>query len=509
MPPMTATTPPRISLCRINKTIGQHRILRDVSLDVHSGEIHVLVGANGAGKSTLIRILSGADGEFEGEILRDGQRLTLRGPRAGRRAGIHVIYQELSLVNCLSAVDNWVLAEERGAFSWLSRDQARNRVREHCQRFGLKLDLEIPVERLTLSERQLLEIARALSEQAQVLVLDEPTSALSETEATRLLTQLERLRQTGAAILYVSHRMEEIYQIADRITVLRDGVRVVTSQARELPRTELVAAMVGETAAHPDGATHREDAPSTPTRAAHLRVQGLCAPGRPALRGIDFEAHPGEIFGVCGLRGSGAGELLEVLGGARRRSSGTVEYDNMKLAFETSRAAFSSGVALLPPDRKQSVFPALNLLWNASLSALERYSVLGVLARRRCRQDVSRLAETMALGQYSLDAEAGSLSGGNQQKLALLRCLLVKPKVLLLSEPTRGVDIAAKEMLHEWMKKIAGQGLTVIVQSSELDELVALCEQVLVLGQGRRVATLRRAELSRQSLLAAMMGSAA
>jgi ribose transport system ATP-binding protein len=503
----TSATPSRISLCRINKTIGQHRILRDVSLDVEAGEIHVLVGANGAGKSTLIRILSGADRDFEGEILQDGQRLVLGGPREGRKAGIYVIYQELSLVNCLSAVDNWVLAEERGAFSWLSRDQARSRVREHCERFGLKIDLEIPVERLTLSERQLLEIARALSEQAQVLVLDEPTSALSETEASRLLTQLERLRKAGAAILYVSHRMEEIYQIADRITVLRDGVRVVTSKASELPPADLVVAMVGETNSLTDGATHRNEPQPAPTRKAHLRVEALCAPGSPALHDIAFEASAGEIFGVCGLRGSGAGELLEVLGGARKRSSGSVECDGVKFTFSTSRAAFSCGVAFLPPDRKQSVFPALSLLWNGCLSALGRYSQLGVLQRRRCREDVSRLAEAMALGEYSLDAEAGSLSGGNQQKVALLRCLLGRPKVLLLSEPTRGVDIAAKELLHEWIRKLAGLGLTVVVQSSELDELVALCENVLVLSQGRAVTTLPRAELRRQNLLTAMMGS--
>ncbi len=508
MSPITSTSP-RISLRRINKAIGQHRILRDVSLDVEPGEIHVLVGANGAGKSTLIRILSGADSEFQGEILRDGQPLILRGPRDARRSGIHVIYQELSLVNCLSAVDNWVLAEERGTFSWLSRNRARKSVREHCERFGVNVDVETPLERLTLSERQLLEIARALSEQAQILVLDEPTSALSETEATRLLAQLGHLRDAGTAILYVSHRMEEIYQIADRITVLRDGVRVVTSTPSELPRADLVVAMVGETAAHPAGAPPWVEAQTAPQSAAHLRVKALCAPGSPALHDIAFEANPGEILGVCGLRGSGAGELLEVLGGARIRSSGTVECGHVAVSFSDSRAAFAGGFAFLPPDRKQSVFPALSLLWNGCLSALGRYSRLGVLDRHRCHKGVARLAETMSLGQYSLDAEAASLSGGNQQKLALLRCLLAEPKVLLLSEPTRGVDIAAKEMLHEWIRILAGRGLTVVLQSSELDELVLMCQRVLVLSQGRAVATLQRAELSRKSLLAAMMGNAA
>lgn len=507
MPSTIAATPPRISLRHIEKTIGQHRILSDVSLELNAGEIHVLVGANGAGKSTLIRILSGADSEFQGDVLLNGQRLALGGPRAARRAGIHVIYQELSLVNSLSAVDNWVLAEERRAFGWLSRDLARQTVRAHCARLGLEIDLEIPIERLTLSERQLLEIARAMSEQAQVLVLDEPTSALSEAEATRLLAQLERLREANTAILYVSHRMEEIYQIADRITVLRDGVLVVTSHARDLSRSSMVAAMVGETT----GLFAASRAPKEPvpaqTSGATLRVRSLGVPGPPALHDVAFEAFPGEVLGVCGLSGSGSGELLEVLGGARKRSSGTVEFGKVRLALSTPRAAFAAGIALLPSDRKQSVFPALSLLWNGCLSALGRYSKLGVLDRRCCRREVAREAESITLGGYSLDAEARSLSGGNQQKLALLRCLMACPKVLLLSEPTRGVDIGAKQMLHAWIRHLAEQGLTVILQSSELDELVALCQRVLVLRQGRMVTTLSRTELSRQRLLAAMMGN--
>jgi ribose transport system ATP-binding protein len=500
-------TPPRFSLRRINKTIGSHRILRDVSLDLQAGEIHVIVGENGAGKSTLIRILSGADADFEGELWRDGKRLILRGPREGQRAGIHVIYQELSLVDCLSAVDNWVLAEERGALGWLSRVTARKSALEHCQRFGLEIDVDVPIECLSLSERQLIEIARALSKRAHLLVLDEPTSALSETEAVRLLTQLERLRQTGTAILYVSHRMEEIYQIADRITVLRDGVLVVTCQASDLARSELIRAMVGEAAAPPDRAAGQGATLPTVAGTSRLTVRNLCAQGSPRLHDISFEARPGEIFGVCGLGGSGAGELLQVLGGARARSSGLVEWGGVARSFATSEQAFTAGFAFLPADRKLSVFPALSLLWNASLSALGRYCRLGVIERGRCRRDVTRMAETMALAQHCLDDEAGSLSGGNQQKLALLRCLLAKPNLLLLAEPTRGVDVTAKDALHRLIREIAGQGLTVVLQSSELDELIAMCGRVLVLHQGRSVVTLERAELSRARLLAAMMGN--
>ena len=496
----------RCSLSGITKIIGTHRILTEVSLELRGREVHVLVGANGAGKSTLIRILSGADTDFRGTVWFNGQKLHLRNPREGRRAGIHVIYQELSLVGSLSATDNWLLSESRGGLSWLSRTRTRARVLEQCQRFELALDVDCPVERLTLGERQLLEIARATSEPSQVLVLDEPTSALSETEATRLLGHLDRLRQQGTAILYVSHRMEEIYEIADRISVLRDGVLVLTRLARDLPREELIAAMVGHAAPSepqlPVAATESSASPAT----SRLSVRSLSTSDRPRLHEISFEVPPREIFGVCGLEGSGASELLQVIGGARRRAAGTIEWHGAEVSFATPRQAFLSRFAYLPRDRGESVLPAMTLLDNGSLSALDRLSTRGVVRRKRCRDAVAGLARAMALDAYSLDSQAGHLSGGNQQKLALLRCLLSEPQVLLLDEPTRGVDVAAKEAIHLWIRRVAAEGLTVILHSSELDELLALCGRVLALHLGRAVALLPRADLDRTRLLSAMMG---
>ncbi|HEY5958213.1 MAG TPA: sugar ABC transporter ATP-binding protein [Polyangiaceae bacterium] len=499
-----------VSLRRINKRIGNHFILRDVSLELAAGEVHVLVGANGAGKSTLIRILTGADVEFEGELFRDGRALTLRNPQEARRAGIHVIHQELSLVNCLSAVDNWVLFEERPALSWLSRGRARMNVQKQCERLGLRIDVTLPVERLSLSERQLLEIARALSGLACVLVLDEPTSALSEREAERLLEQLQRLRESGASILYVSHRLEEIYKIADRISVLRDGQLVATRLAKEFPRHDLMEVMTGSSfvqqSAAEQGPNSVDPQPAIVPTASRLCVRNLYLDSNPALRDISFDARRGEVLGVCGLRGSGDSELLEVLGGAIAFSRGSVALNGAQVKLSNPQQAFAAGVAYLAADRNSSVFSGMSIVWNGCMSTLGRYSRLGILNGKRCRRDVSKLANSLALGQYSLETEVGCLSGGNQQKVALLRCMLAMPQVLLLSEPTRGVDIAAKSMLHDWIRVAAQAGLTILLQSSELDELMVLCERVLVLRHGRVAAQMERATLSRSSLLSAMMG---
>ncbi len=469
----------------------------------------MLVGHNGAGKSTLIRILCGADTDFDGEIWCDERRLRLGSPRDGHRAGIHVIHQELSLVESLSATDNWLLAEDQSWFSWVARGDARNKAQKACDRLGLTVDLEVPVGELALSERQLLEIARATADRSSVLVLDEPTSALSEAEAKRLLVQLRGLRETGTAILYVSHRMEEIYEIADRVSVLRDGVLVVTRPASELPRTELVRAMLGQEA---QSVPVRSDIDSDPKELDHqglLTVRSLQAEGRPPLRGLSFQVKSGEILGVCGLCGSGASELLQVMGGAREMATGSLDWDGTGMSVQTPARAIRSGIVYLPADRKRSVLPALSLLDNGTLSALGDYCRWGFLRDGERRSDVARLAAVMGLSAPSLDAPASSLSGGNQQRLALLRCLLAKPKVLLLDEPTRGVDVAAKQAVHGWIRRVTSQGMAVVIQSPELDELMELCEQVLVMSRGRIVAELRRSDFGRERLLHLMMGNVA
>jgi ABC-type sugar transport system ATPase subunit len=333
--------------------------------------------------------------------------------------------------------------------------------------------------------------------------MDEPTSALAEPEAQRLFSEIERLVAGGASVLYISHRLDEMTRLARRITVLRDGLHVFTRPATEVGRAELVRAMAGR--------AEREPSPpgDTKSRATALLVARELGHARARFRGVSFELDAGENLGVAGLEGSGASALVHALFGTAAPLAGEALLFGKPYAPGSPAAAFAAGVALVPGDRGESVLPALSVVENASLSSLARYSPRGFVDRARERADAEREGARLSLRAPSFDALAATLSGGNQQKLALLRCLLAKPKVLLLDDPTRGVDIAAKAEIHELLRGLARDGLGVLFRSTELDELVAVAGRVLVLARGRLVATLSGSELTRERLLDAMLGAAA
>jgi ABC-type sugar transport system ATPase subunit len=367
----------------------------------------------------------------------------------------------------------------------------------------LAIDPDAPVETLSFAERQLLEIARALGRNAQVLVMDEPTSALAEPQAERLFSRIERLVEAGTSIVYISHRLEEMYRLAQRITVLRDGRHVLTRPASELGQKELIEAMVGRAAREP-----------TPSEAiarpgpALLEAGDFGGPSHP-FRSVSFELRAGEILGVAGLQGSGANALLHALFGSAGAVPGVLLLEGKPSAPASPEAALAAGIALVPGDRGVSVLAELAVLENATLSSLGRYSPRWILDRKRERDDAAREGARLSLRAPSLDAPARALSGGNQQKLALLRCLLTKPKVLLLDDPTRGVDLGAKAEIHELFRELARGGMGLLFHSTELDELLAVAHRVLVLYRGNVVATLSGSELSRERLLARMLGAAA
>jgi ribose transport system ATP-binding protein len=457
-------TTPVLELEQVTKCFGPTPALRGVSLDVLPGEIHVLAGENGAGKTTLIRILSGAITDHTGSVRLDGRPLRLQSPSDALRAGIATIHQELSLVGSLAVADNLALA---GAGSWRGRRAAAQRA---LALLDLDLDPDLPVEVLPLAQQQLCEIARALSQKARMLVLDEPTSALGGAEAARLFERLDGLRAQGVGMVYISHRLEEIYRVADRITVLRDGQVVTTRAASDLGPDALVSAMVGRelaTVRAGEGCVEEETA---------FSLDGVHAVRR------------GEIVGLFGLQGSGTSDLL------RGR-------------FDPRRS-IAQGVVLLPGDRHASVFFDLSVLQNATLSSLARYCrggwVIGAAERRAVEAQVARLR----LATPSLDAPASQLSGGNQQKVALARCLLCEPRVLLLDEPTRGIDVGAKADVHALLRDLARRGVAIVLSSTELEELAELCDRVLVLAQGRVVADVSRADFSRERILALAMEAA-
>jgi rhamnose transport system ATP-binding protein len=496
----------RLSLRNVSKSFGAIHALSEVSFDVWPGEVHVVAGENGAGKSTLIKILSGVYEDFTGELLVDGEPQRFASPVAATRAGIATIHQELSLVGSLSVVDNLMFGSGEHAFAPVARGPARQRAETLLSALGLSVDPEAPVETFAFAERQLFEIARALGRHARLFVMDEPTSALAEPEAERLFRRIEGLVATGASVVYISHRLEEMFRLAKRVTVLRDGKHVFTRPASEVTRTDLVEGMLGR--ASRESIVSRAD--GVPTALPKPRFSGRnlgLADG--SFRGVSFELGAGEILGVAGLEGSGAGALLHALFGASGAFEGTALLEGNAYAPSSPRAAFAKGVALVPGDREASVLPTLGVTDNATLSALARYSPNGLVDRERERLDVEREGARLRLRAPSLDAPAATLSGGNQQKLALLRCLLTKPRLLLLDDPTRGVDVGAKAEIHELLRELARENLGIVFRSTELDELFAVADRVMVFYRGRVVETLTGRELTRERVLEGMLGTAA
>lgn len=498
---MGVTAEPRLELRGVSLAFGNTRALSQVSLALEVGEVHVLAGENGAGKSTLIKILSGVHQNYQGELRVDGKQVHFRNPGEARARGIATIHQELSLVPVLSTTDHFLLARPSSAFRGISRAEARARAVRALAELGLELDPDVAIEQLSLAERQLVEIARALDAAARVLVMDEPTSALSEREAARLFTVVERLRAVGTSVLYISHRMQEIYRLADRITVLRDGERVLTAPAQELSREALVRALLGRTLTLAPSPRNEE------RRAERLVVSGLSTLGR-ALTSIDLRLEHGEMVGIAGVLGAGGSELLHALFGNLALSGGSISLDGAAYVPSTPRAAVARGLALVASDREHSVLRNLSIVENGTLSSLERYSRFGLIARREEHAAVAQAVAPLRVRAASLDAALETLSGGNQQKVALARCLLTRPRLLLLDDPTRGIDLGAKHDLYQRLRELATTGTTILLYSSELDELCQLCDRALCLFQGRISAEFPRPELEPGRLLAAIMGVA-
>lgn len=518
MPPVTEARPTSadepaesslVELVRVSRAFGATVALDGVSLTVRPGEVHVVAGENGAGKSTLIRILSGADQGYTGALKLRGRPVRLASPRAARRLGIATIHQELSLLPNLSATENLLLAAEGRPWARVDRRTARSRALAAFARLGFELDPDVEVERLTLGERQLVEIARALAGDARLVIMDEPTSALTDVEAARLIETIVRLRRDGAGVLYISHRMDEIARLADRVSVLRDGKLVRTAAAAEISREELVFAMLGRRL-EPRPRELATTAFSELPRLVLSRVSTAALSSGPArgraLEDVSLALHAGEILGLTGLAGSGAERVLSLLSGDARAASGTVTLDGAAYAPQEPRAAFARGVASLSNDRRKSVLSNLRVFENVTLSSLRRHSPFGVLRRSRELAAFAREQQRVRVKTRGPFAFAAELSGGNQQKLAVLRCLMTEPRVLLLDDPTRGVDVGARADLHALFRELAQRGLSLLVHGTDLDELSTLCHRVLVFRRGRVAAELAGSALTRERLLGAQSG---
>lgn len=455
--------------------------VRDASFTVGAGEIHALCGHNGAGKSTVVKMLSGQLAPDRGTIVVDGAPVTLRSRQAAQRLGVALVDQELSVVPALTVLENMLLGDIDVPFvNRRRRDAAR------CRRFldgiGLeRIDLDQPLSALSLGERQLIEVARALSQDARLLILDEPTATLSDAESAHVFAAIRRVAASGRAVIFVSHRLSEVLELCDSVTVLRDGRTVATTPARQLTVDRLIVAMLGETP-HRLAATAGRDHKGQAVRIAHLDV-----PGR--LRDFSLTATAGRIYALAGQLGSGASDVLRALAGLHPTATGTVELRGRPVPYRDAVRAAGSGIAFVSNDRKtEGLFLEKSVAWNLVATRLPSLGRAGVLRPRRERTQVRALATRSGLPEQRVGEPVAALSGGNQQKTFVGRCLdRDEVRVLLLDEPTRGVDIGGRAAIHRLLRRAADSGLVVIFASTELEELLELGDVIVTMREGRVV----------------------
>ena len=474
--------------------------LDDVDFDVLPGEVHALVGENGAGKSTLINIMAGVHQPSGGVLEVDGRSIVLPNPASSQQVGINVIFQEFSLVPDLSVAENIFLNREPRRGLRIDWDTMRRRTKEVTELLEIDLDPKTEVRSLPVAQQQLVEIARALAFEARVVVMDEPTAALSETEIDRLLHLVRSLADRGVGVVYVSHKLGEVFGVADRITVLRDGQRILTRLRSELSEDQVVSAMVGREL------VHTECPPRHPGQVV-LSVQDL-ASGKD-VRSVSFDLRAGEVLGLAGLMGSGCSEVVETLFGLRPMTSGKVELDGKMLLIRGPRAAIRDGIGYVPADRKTAgILPDLSVLHNISIGILDRIRHGPIIDRRQEQAVIDEYGTKLSIRFSSPAQRASNLSGGNQQKVILARALAEECRVLLLAEPTRGVDVGAKAEIYGLIDMLVEAGMAVLVQSSELPELIRLANRCLVFAQGVPRGELVGSEITQPAVMALATGVA-
>ncbi len=492
----------------IDKSFSGVKVLDEVSFDLQAGEVHILAGENGAGKSTLIKILAGVHTDYGGDIVVQEQKVRFKSPQHAAGLGVSAIHQDMSLVNSMSVVDNIFLGRElvkKGGR--MDFEKQRQKAESLLEQLDLKVDLSQAVEEYPVSVRQMIEIAKALVYNSRIIIMDEPTSALNDMEADRLFEIIAQLKAKGCGIIYISHRLEEIYKIADRITVLRDGRYIGTSRADDLPSAKLINWMVG-----------RDIVQQFPSRApqkgnSYLKVHGFSLKDPAgiksyAVRDVSFELRTGEILGVAGLQGSGKSELFHGLFGSYGPTTqGSVSLREKQFTPRSPRHSIRHGLVLLTNDRKNTgLVPVLDIMHNLSLASLEKFSTYGWMHTKQERAAALRGIQAYNIRAQSPEQEVQTLSGGNQQKVVLAKWLETHPDVLLLDEPTIGVDVGAKHEIYQLMNTWTSQGMAILLITSELPELLAMSDRILVMHRGRIVEEFGRHEADQEMIIRAAMG---
>jgi ribose transport system ATP-binding protein len=470
--------------------------LDEVSFEIASHEVVALVGENGAGKSTLMKILAGLHRPDQGTIRLDGRDVSMHSPEDAARFGIAVIHQELEVIDNLDVAGNVFLGREprKGPLRLLDRSRIHDETGTHLQRLGAGIEPHTPVASLSTAQQQLVAIARALSMQARILIMDEPTSSLTLADTERLFAVIRDLRAGGAAVVYISHRLAEIEQLADRVTVLRDGRNVGTLERADVSRDRMVRMMVGRDVVH----YAREGREAGPLC---LQLEEVRTRRYPA-HAVSLGVHRGEVLGVAGLVGAGRTEMAEAVCGVTRPVSGRLVLEGAPIDVDSPRRAIAEGIYLIPEDRRRvGLITMMSVRENISLPALSRYASGGLVRRRQEADDAVRIASELRVKTATIDTRVGTLSGGNQQKVVLARWLSLSPKVIVFDEPTRGIDVGAKAEIYQLIRALADRGVAIIMISSDMEEILANSDRVAVMHEGRVTGILEHAQCTPEAIM--------
>ncbi len=492
----------RLSMQDISKAFPGVQALDSVNLEVFPGEIHALVGENGAGKSTLMRALIGVAKMDSGTIYWKGQQVEINKPADAQDLGISMIHQELAVIPYLDVGKNIFLGREPkgvvpGVIDW---KELYKQAEIQLERLGLDINPKITVETLTIAQQQMVEVVKALSLDSSLIVMDEPTSALTEKEVEALFNYMDKLRADNVSVIFISHRLEEIQRIADRVTILRDGIWIGTSEIKDLTQDDIVRMMVGREI------DQRHQKREKPASEVILSVKQLTSTNE--VKDVSFDLHKGEILGVAGLVGAGRTALAEAIFGFRKITSGHIRIENEIVNFTTPRKAIESGLGFVSEDRKgQGLFLNMAVWRNIIIAGIKNLTKLGFLSRNVSQKTSTSLVDRLDIKTPSLKQQVKNLSGGNQQKVIIARWLSLQPKILILDEPTRGIDVGAKIEIHNLLRQMADDGVSVLMISSELPEVLGISDRILVMREGRLVAEFDPEFTTQDDIMRAAAGS--
>lgn len=507
---MNQSENPILEMREIVKEFPGVKALDGVTFDLFEGEFHSLVGENGAGKSTLMKTLSGVYpfGSYGGDIVIGGEVRQFKTIRDSEKAGVAIIFQELSLVKELTVGENIFLGREPNRFGLINWSELYQRATKLLKDLHLPIDPRTPVGNLGIGQQQLVEIAKALSQEAKILVLDEPTAALTESEVETLFVILRKLRERGVGMIYISHKLDEVFEMSDRITVLRDGKTVGTHYAKDLNKNKVIALMVGREVGDIFPQTSHEFG-ETAMEVRNLTAFDLDNPNKKLVDNVSFSVKKGEVLGISGLMGAGRSELLMAIFGAWQGSaSGEILVEGKAAAIGSPSEAIRNGIGFVTEDRKRfGLLLEQTILDNMTIAGLKRIS--GAFLTHRSRETVAakKAMQSLKVKANSPLTIAGTLSGGNQQKVVLGKWLLTNPKVLFLDEPTRGIDVGAKQEIYSEINKLAKEGLAIVMVSSELPEVLGLSDRVMVLHEGKLTGEFRKADATPEKVMAAATGN--